>query len=304
MAPWTVADILMPDGYHKASLAAHARAGITLSASSGPEWRSILLRRYTAPAVVERVALPASADQLLVLVTEGSFDIESWNGRRWQGARYRAGSLGMTAPGHETVLRWRGEAPHESLHLHLPATSLRRVAADLSGMDPSRLRLPNELAYHDPLVAGVMLGLSDALRSGAPDLYAEASRELLAAHILLRHTALRPRAPVPAPEGRLRRLDDFMRAHLSRPLTPAELAEVAGMSGFHLLRTFRRVHGETPIRRLTRLRMEAARRHLEAGHEPVSAIAFLCGYDNPSHFATAFRRITGVSPTAYRRGRR
>jgi AraC family transcriptional regulator len=52
------------------------------------------------------------------------------------------------------------------------------------------------------------------------------------------------------------------------------------------------------------MRMEAARLHLQAGHEPVSAIAFPCGYENPSHFATAFRRIVGVSPTTYRRGHR
>jgi AraC family transcriptional regulator len=64
------------------------------------------------------------------------------------------------------------------------------------------------------------------------------------------------------------------------------------------------MYGETPIRRLTRMRMEAARRHLQANQEPVWAIAFLCGYDNPSHFSTAFRRIVGVSPSAYRAGHR
>ncbi|WP_338664519.1 AraC family transcriptional regulator [Pararoseomonas sp. SCSIO 73927] len=293
----------MREDFHAASLAAHVRARIALAACSRAGWRSVLLRRYTAPAVVEELVLPASADQVIVLVTAGSCTIESRNGGRWRAAQYGAGSLGMTAPGQETVLRWRGEVPKETLHLHLPATTLHRVAADLSGADPARLRLPNELAYRDPLVAQVMLGLSEALLAGAPSLYAEASGELLAAHILLRHAGLRPRAPAPPPEQRLQRLDDFMRAHLARPLTLADLAHEAGMSPFHLLRSFRRVHGETPIRRLARLRMEAARRHLEAGREPVSAVAFLCGYDNPSHFATAFRRMTGVSPSAYRKGR-
>ncbi|WP_426960095.1 helix-turn-helix transcriptional regulator [Muricoccus radiodurans] len=293
-----------PNGACDPSLVAHERAGIVLSAGSGAAWRSLLLRRYLAPAVIDEIVLPASDDQVIVLVTDACFGIESRAEGRWHGARYQTGSLGMTAPGYETVLRWRGEAPNETLHLHLPAATLRRVATDLSGADPARAAMPNALAYRDPLVAQVMLGLSEALRSGAPELYAEASGELLAAHLLLRHAGLRPRAPSSVPERRLRQLDAFMRAHLAEPLTLAGLAREAGMSPFHLLRSFRRVHGETPIRRLTRLRMEAARKYLEAGQEPVSAVAFRCGYDNPSHFATAFRRIVGVSPSAYRVGRR
>lgn len=293
---------MMRDDHHEASLAAHMRAQIALAACSKADWRSIVLRRYTAPAVMEEFVVPVSADQVIVLVTDGCFDIESRGSGRWRGARYLTGSLGMTAPGHEAVLRWRGEEPNETLHLHLPAATLRRVAADLSAMDPARLTMPNDLAYCDPLVVQVMLSLSEALSRGAPELYAEAACELLAAHILLRHARLKPRPPSSLPHPRLRRVEDFMRAHIARPLTLDELAREAGMSPFHLLRVFRKIHGETPIRRLTRMRMEAARRHLEAGREPVSAIAFLCGYENPSHFATAFRRIVGVSPSAYRAG--
>ncbi|MBL6082624.1 helix-turn-helix transcriptional regulator [Belnapia sp. T18] len=289
---------------HDASMAAHTQAQIALANCSKGRWQSVLLRRYTAPAVVEELILPASDNQVIVLVTGGYCDIESSSGGRCSGAHYRTGSLGMTAPGHETALRWRGEASHETLHLHLPAATLRRVAADLSGLDAARLETLNSLAYCDPLIAQVMLSLSDALLAGAPNLYAEAACELLAAHLLLRHAGMKPAPQQPPADRRLLRLEDFMRAHLSRPLTLAELAREAGMSPFHLLRAFRRVHGETPVRRLAQIRMEAAQRHLEAGQEPVSVIAFLCGYDNPSHFATAFRRIVGVSPTAYRAGRR
>jgi AraC-like DNA-binding protein len=34
--------------------------------------------------------------------------------------------------------------------------------------------------------------------------------------------------------------------------------------------------------------------------QTVTAVAALCGYENPSHFATAFRRVVGVSPRSYR----
>ncbi len=30
-------------------------------------------------------------------------------------------------------------------------------------------------------------------------------------------------------------------------------------------------------------------------------VAFMAGYESPQHFTRAFRRFTGVTPTAYRR---
>ncbi|MBC7989917.1 MAG: helix-turn-helix transcriptional regulator [Luteimonas sp.] len=35
---------------------------------------------------------------------------------------------------------------------------------------------------------------------------------------------------------------------------------------------------------------------------PVIGIAFECGYSNPTHFATAFKRHVGVTPSQYRQG--
>jgi AraC family transcriptional regulator len=98
----------------------------------------------------------------------------------------------------------------------------------------------------------------------------------------------------------LQRVHEFMREHLDEPLTLEAIAREAGLSRFHTLRLFKNAFGETPLRRLARLRMERARTCLSAGDEPVTEIAFRCGYENPAHFASAFRRWTGVSPTKYR----
>jgi AraC family transcriptional regulator len=42
---------------------------------------------------------------------------------------------------------------------------------------------------------------------------------------------------------------------------------------------------------------------LHSNDESITTIAALCGYENPSHFATAFRRLYGVSPRTYRKQR-
>jgi AraC family transcriptional regulator len=78
------------------------------------------------------------------------------------------------------------------------------------------------------------------------------------------------------------------------------LAGVACLSRFHLIRMFRQVYGETPLRFLTRLRMEEACRRLALGDDAIANIAADCGYVNPTHFAAAFRRVVGVTPREYR----
>jgi hypothetical protein len=45
-------------------------------------------------------------------------------GRLTHKARYAVGSLGMTAPGDEVTVRWRGDVQHETLQLHLPAQDI------------------------------------------------------------------------------------------------------------------------------------------------------------------------------------
>jgi AraC-like DNA-binding protein len=46
--------------------------------------------------------------------------------------------------------------------------------------------------------------------------------------------------------------------------------------------------------------MERARELLERSDKSVTQIALECGYSNPAHFATAFRREVGIAPLAYR----
>ncbi|MDI3287796.1 AraC family transcriptional regulator [Polyangium sp. 15x6] len=282
----------------------HLRAAMTLS-SWEAGWRSLLLRGYVDPPEVEEFKTPATADHLIVLVTDGACDIEARYRGRWQSAHYEPGHIGMTAPGQEATLRWRGQTTHSTLQLHLPTPTLQRVFRDLSAGDPERLEMPSMLGSVDPLVQQIMLGLARALSAGVPDLYAESAGELLAAHLLVHHASRPAPRPVSARDTlRLRRVEAFMREHLGEPLSLETLAQQAGVSRFHLLRLFKRANGETPFARLTRLRIEEAQCRLARGRQSVTEIALACGYQNPAHFASAFRRLVGVSPTSYRRGAR
>jgi AraC family transcriptional regulator len=178
--------------------------------------------------------------------------------------------------------------------------TVERVAVELAPGLTAPITLPSYLNHVDPLIATTMLALEQAFQEGVPDLYAETAAQFLAAHLLIHHTPARETRRGRWSAYPLSRVDRFLRDQLAEPITLAQLAEIAGMSPFQLLRAAKATWGETPLRRLTRLRMEKAQHLLDLHHLAIIEIAFACGYTNPSHFATAFRRQTGVTPSQYR----
>ncbi len=98
----------------------------------------------------------------------------------------------------------------------------------------------------------------------------------------------------------LRRIE--ARAH--EPLSLVDLARAAAMSPYHFLRTFRAVVGMTPHQFILHTRLSRAAVRLRRTADGISAIAFAAGFNDLSTFNRRFQRIVGLSPSAYRAGRR
>lgn len=88
---------------------------------------------------------------------------------------------------------------------------------------------------------------------------------------------------------------------LADDLSVAALARRAGYSDAHFSRLFLAVVGETPAGWLTGRRVERAAGRLRSGNAHVLDVALDCGFADVTTFARAFRRRTGLSPSAYRR---
>ena len=99
----------------------------------------------------------------------------------------------------------------------------------------------------------------------------------------------------------LRRCVEYLDANLDASVRLADMAQVAGMSRVHLIRTFRASTGKTPHQFLLEQRVEKAK--LQMRHEGLSLteIALATGFANQHHLSRVFRRVTGVTPSQFRR---
>ena len=108
--------------------------------------------------------------------------------------------------------------------------------------------------------------------------------------------------PVDRQDERARAAAQLMDAQGTQALALDDLARVAGLSEFHLLRVFRRSIGITPHQYLMRVRLLRAIELLRDTALPVTSIAYEAGWEDLSNFNRAFRRELGCSPREFRRG--
>jgi len=102
------------------------------------------------------------------------------------------------------------------------------------------------------------------------------------------------------PERHLLRAKDIVDARYREPLDVPVLAKAAYLSPAHFSREFRRAFGETPHQYLLTRRLERAADLLRSTDHSVADICFTVGLRSVGSFTTSFRRVYGVSPTAYR----
>jgi len=103
-----------------------------------------------------------------------------------------------------------------------------------------------------------------------------------------------------SPGSKLRRVIERIRAHLDQDLALAHLGAVVSMSPYHFARRFQHSTGLPPHRFVVCERIDRVVGLQAAPALSIAHISQVVGFCTPSHFSTVFRRITGVSPSAYR----
>jgi transcriptional regulator GlxA family with amidase domain len=99
----------------------------------------------------------------------------------------------------------------------------------------------------------------------------------------------------------LREVQQWIAEHPAEDLSVEVLAAKASLSPRHFARAFAAETGLPPGRYVERVRLEAARRHLEDTAAGIEQTARACGYRTPEAMRRAFTEALGVSPAEYRR---
>jgi AraC-like DNA-binding protein len=102
------------------------------------------------------------------------------------------------------------------------------------------------------------------------------------------------------PARHLLRAKDLADARYAEPLEADDLARAAGLSKAHFSREFRRTFGESPYVYLMTRRLERAAALLRTTDYSVAEICLEVGLQGVGSFTTSFKRMFGMTPTAYR----
>ena len=93
----------------------------------------------------------------------------------------------------------------------------------------------------------------------------------------------------------------YITANFNTDLTLEAIACRFGFTPSYVIKIFRKHVGQTPIQYLIDLRMAEAKRLLIANSElDIKQIGEMVGYADPHYFSRIFKRVAGITPTAYR----
>lgn len=204
--------------------------------------------------------------------------------------------------------RWIMSGPAISLLLRMTPDLLDDTAQAM-GSGGGRIELAPAAHLRDPQIEriGTMMQAEDRDHYPSGRLFVDALADALAARLLSlqqRRFAAAAAAPARAlPAWRLRRVIDYIEAHLDADLTLAELAAVAGFSVSHFKPLFKRATGLPAHRFVLARRVERARERVLDGAAGLSEIALETGFADASHMARCMRRLIGLTPMQLRQTR-
>ena len=281
-----------------------------LASSAGLGWStlSVELRSHgvsRAPAIVpqhvEICLVVAGNKDSLVRRTGAGFCREAMphTGAIWLSPAGLGKEIAITAPIPQTM------------HLYLPTVLFDRLKDDfnLSAAPAHSIRHADGISDDviDQLGRSILSELT--AETAASRVFVEAASLTLAARLLQKHCDSGACAPTESSTHsldhvRLRRVLDYIEAHIKDGITLVRLAAVAGYSPFHFARKFTLAMGVSPHRYISRLRLDNAMAELAAGRLSLAEVALNAQFSSQASFTRAFHRAIGVTPKEYRRRRR
>jgi len=200
------------------------------------------------------------------------------------------------------AVRWDGRG--EVLLLELAPEFVAAVASRVKRFE--RLELRPFVVTEDCFIAQTMLALDGDLRAGCPygRFYGESLGTALAAQLVRKYTDVAQDSQTQPcsrlSSAMLSRLLQYIGDNLETNLPLQDLADLMQTNLYSFARSFTQSMGLPPHQYILRERIERAKLLLCDPAMPLSEVALRSGFADQSHLTNTFRRMTNVSPRAYR----
>ncbi len=227
---------------------------------------------------------------------------EGAEGFTYRGASHiaPAGSIVMINPGEVHTGHAATEAGWKYRMLY-PDVSLLQQAAAEAGYGVGIIPFFPKAVIQDDQTTALILKLHLALESNLSRLEQDSRMLWTMAQLVSRHAEKHSTPPPTAVESQpLQRVREYLETHYTDNPSLEELAAIAHLSPFYLLRSFRKRFGLPPHEYLNQVRFWQARRLLGEGRA-IAEVAQLTGFSDQSHLTRQFKRILGVTPGQYQR---
>jgi len=192
------------------------------------------------------------------------------------------------------------------------ATTHWSCTRDFTGRYPNIRLEPDQIFTRDGHVwtsAGITAGIDLALAMIGEDHGEEISQAAARQLVLYQRrgggqSQFSTLLELKTPNGRFASLLSWVRENLDAQLTVDALAERAGLSARHFVRSFIAETGSTPTKAVERLRVEVARERVQSSGEAIEHVAQSTGFRDPERMRRAFIRAFGHPPQSLRRSAR
>ncbi len=230
------------------------------------------------------------------IITSGTLDF-SYRQQKWHAL---PGDINLVVPG-EAHDGQAGDFHGWSYRMiYLPADILQDASYQSTGKDELPWFLPGCI-QQSPL-AQPLAALHTCLANPSIALLQKESALLhwLTAFIEQYNAQKLPCCKIGQEPQAISRTMDYLQNNFAASISLQDLAKIANLSPYYLLRSFEKSVGLPPHLYQQQLRIEKARELLARNQSPAQ-VALATGFADQSHFTRQFKKITGLTPAGYQK---
>jgi AraC family transcriptional regulator len=282
-----------------------------LETSANRGWSTISVELRSHQPIIMPASVPTHTEIGLMIIGNKNCLIKRTGAGQTQCAAPTTGAIWISPIGVGDDEATLTASVPQSLHLYLPEFLFSRLRDDFKLPSAPAHSIRYVSGIRDPVIQQIGNSLLCELtnETAAGRMYAETASMMLAARLLQKHCESGTCAPIesslhPLDDSRLRRVFEYIAAHIKDDISIEKLAKIACYSPFHFARKFTLATGIPPHRYISRMRIENAMEELAAGKLPLAQIALNANFSSQASFTRAFHRTIGMTPKEYQRQRR